>query len=418
MPFESLRLRTTTVRVVTAPMRANLLRAGAAALLLVVQPVRGGLKPTCAVLDFETLEGLTEGQARMISARISAEFALSGDYLMIERHQVQRVLEENEFGMICSETACAVEAGRFLAASHVVIGTVGKFGSLYAINTRLVSVETGVVRAQATTDHEGRLEDLLRVAAVASARTLLGRRPAEAAGGEALERRRLPLGGGVSLELVHVPAGSFIMGTNTGDGDAQPAHEVTIARPFWIGVTEVTRRQYRAVMGVAAPREASGFPVSVSWQDAEAFCRKLTALAAGAGNGLGVCRLPREQEWEYACRGGTEGRFFFTGGLTALGDYAWYAANSGCRPRAAGMLEPNPWGLRDILGNAWEWCEDWYDAYPGAQRRNEFMGTQRRVLRGGSCLSNTRLLSSYGRSGDVPTASDPTTGFRVVAEQP
>jgi formylglycine-generating enzyme required for sulfatase activity len=130
----------------------------------------------------------------------------------------------------------------------------------------------------------------------------------------------------------------------------------------------------------------------------------------------GTFRLPAEAEWEYACRAGTTGRFPFDGGISQLAAHAWYNKNAQGQSRQVGQRQSNPWGLCDMLGNVWEWCEDWYAAYPGAETSNKFMGREMRVLRGGSYVGNSTQLSCSGRSGGIPDERSKGVGFRVVLE--
>ncbi len=222
------------------------------------------------------------------------------------------------------------------------------------------------------------------------------------------------LGGGVRMDFEYVSPGQFSMGSNEGDEDERPAHSMRVDRGFWIGRTEVTEGQWQKLMGMSVSGGIADSlkPVEgVSWNDAQAFCKKLNET--GMAGGL-KCRLPTEAEWEYACRGGTTGRFFFEGGVPTLGRYAWYGKNAHGGGQPVGQLEANPKGLRDMLGNVWEWCEDWYAAYPGAENANSFMGQQARVLRGGSYANNSSMISCSGRSGAAPDDRSKGVGFRVV----
>jgi formylglycine-generating enzyme required for sulfatase activity len=152
---------------------------------------------------------------------------------------------------------------------------------------------------------------------------------------------------------------------------------------------------------------------AVNWSDARAFCKRLNERYPA---GPGVFRLPIEAEWERACRGETSGRFWFEGGIAQLGRYAWYSRNASGHTRPAGGLTPNSLGLHDMLGNVWEWCEDWYGPYPGAENSNTFMGQQLRVLRGGSFANHSSMMSCSSRSGTSPDAREKGVGFRVVME--
>ena len=199
----------------------------------------------------------------------------------------------------------------------------------------------------------------------------------------------LDLGGGVTMKMVLIRPGKFMMGspeTEKGRFDHEVQHEVTISKPFYMGVTEVTQAQYEAVMGTN-PSHFKGAtkPVEpVSWNDAAEFCKKLSEKTRQA------VRLPTEAEWEYACRAGTQTAFSFGDDPSALGDYAWWDGNSGKTPHPVGQKKPNAWGLYDMHGNVWEWCADWYEGLQkgpvtdpsGPATDNGVRGS--RVLRGGA----------------------------------
>jgi formylglycine-generating enzyme required for sulfatase activity len=180
------------------------------------------------------------------------------------------------------------------------------------------------------------------------------------------------------MTLKLIPAGEFMMGSPADDKGAfdneKPQHRVTISRPFYLGVTEVTQGQYRAVTG-QSPSSFKGsddLPVEcVSWYDALAFCNSLSAkegrtpfyriegqnVEIPAQNGEGY-RLPTEGEWEYACRAGIPGRFGFGDDDRMLDLYAWHAGNSDGKTHPVGQKRPNSLGLYDMHGNVWERCWD------------------------------------------------------------
>jgi formylglycine-generating enzyme required for sulfatase activity len=181
-----------------------------------------------------------------------------------------------------------------------------------------------------------------------------------------------------------LPGGTFMM----GDDDETP-HQVTLTQPFELGVYEVTQEQYEAVMGTNPSRfKGSQNPVEqVSWDEAVEFCQRLSELPADKSEGY-TYRLPREAEWEYACRAGTTTEYSFGDGDGLLRDYAWYEDNSTKMTRSVGQKRPNQWGLYDMHGNVWEWCQDWYGDFqngiaidPTGPASNDS-----RVLRGGSFL--------------------------------
>jgi formylglycine-generating enzyme required for sulfatase activity len=177
--------------------------------------------------------------------------------------------------------------------------------------------------------------------------------------------------------FVFIPPGTFRMGSPTNEidryGDEGPQVDVTISRGFWMGNYEVSQGEYLAVMGTN-PSFFKGDlsrPVEmVSRADATNYCWTLTQGERAAGRIPVNCvyRLPSEAEWEYACRASTSDRRFSYGddtGYTNLTDYAWYYDNSGSTTHPVGQKLPNPWGLYDMYGNVFEWCQDWYGPYPG-----------------------------------------------------
>jgi formylglycine-generating enzyme required for sulfatase activity len=159
-----------------------------------------------------------------------------------------------------------------------------------------------------------------------------------------------------SIKFMIIPSGSFMMGSVEGEGekDEHPQHKVTLDS-FWIGIYEVTQKQYQDIMG----RNPSYFkgenlPVEqVTWDDAQEFCKKFSEKYNVK------MRLPTEAEWEYACRAGATSQYYW--GKELDGDYCWYKKNSGDITHPVGEKKPNAWGLYDMAGNIWEWCMDWYN---------------------------------------------------------
>jgi eukaryotic-like serine/threonine-protein kinase len=192
---------------------------------------------------------------------------------------------------------------------------------------------------------------------------------------------KVTLPGGVRMEMVRIAAGSFQMGSPASEEghepDEVPVHAVTIRQDFYIGKTEVTQEQWQALMKGwpdpgKAPAEKFGlgknYPAYfISWHDSQKFIEALNAHIRKTGQGPATFRLPTEAEWEYACRAGTKTPFFF-GDLKRAGDYMWFTDNNttkAAKPVATKL--PNPWGVHDMSGNVWEWCQDWYhSSYEGA----------------------------------------------------
>jgi sulfatase modifying factor 1 len=228
------------------------------------------------------------------------------------------------------------------------------------------------------------------------------------------------------IELVYIPAGSFTMGSPHGeegrDGDEGPQHQVTLSQGFYLGKTEVTQAQWEKVMGKKPSyfkNAGANAPVEqVSWDDCQAFCQ-------AAGSGL---RLPMESEWEYACRAGTRTAFHYGDSLDASmanfnGNYP-YGEGKKSEYRettiAVGQFKPNAWGLYDMHGNVWEWCQDWKGDYPaGAVRdpRGPDSGADR-VVRGGGWYFDAWLCRSAVRGGDGPVSRNSHYGLRVACSAP
>ena len=219
----------------------------------------------------------------------------------------------------------------------------------------------------------------------------------------------------VGLVLVPIEGGTFSMGSISGNSDEQPVTTVTLS-PFWLAKTEVTQKQWEAVMGGNPSHFKGGqLPVeNVTWDDAMEFCRKLTERERQAGRlptGT-IYTLPTEAQWEYACRAGTTGDY--AGEVDAM---AWYAKNSGAATHAVGTKQANAWGLHDMHGNVWEWCEDWYaDKLPGGSV-SDFKGAASgsfRVYRGGCWCFDAANCRSAFRFRFSPGLRVVILGFRLA----
>ena len=212
----------------------------------------------------------------------------------------------------------------------------------------------------------------------------------------------------IGMKFVLIEPGRFMMGLEEA-GREIPPHTVAITQPFYLGAYPVTQSEYQAVMGSnwCYFNGNSRLPVeSVSWNEAVAFSERLSQLAGGVPNGA-CFRLPTEAEWEYGCRAGSTGQWCFGDNKLSLGDYAWFEENSGKRTHPVGEKKPNAWGLHDMHGNVFEWCEDLYD--------KDGVG---RVYRGGSWLSFATRCRSAERSVIDPSSSSSYLGFRLVLGSP
>ena len=236
---------------------------------------------------------------------------------------------------------------------------------------------------------------------------------------------------GVRLKLAYVAPGSFQMGSNEGEADEKPVHEVQLSHGFWMGTVAVTQAEYKAVM-LGGAESASGagtdpstfkdarHPVeTVSWDDAVAFCEKLTVRERVAGRlpAGHEYRLPTEAEWEYAARGGSESRGFTYSGSNSATEVAWHDANSGNCTHPVGQKQPNELGLYDMSGNVWEWtCSAWANPYDGAEQRcvSNSDAKSARVVRGGSWYVISRNARAAIRSYFVPEFRYFNLGLRLA----
>ena len=237
----------------------------------------------------------------------------------------------------------------------------------------------------------------------------------------------------IGMEFVLVPAGAFMMGSENGEATEKPVHRVTIGKDFYMGKYEVTQAEWQQVMGNNPSyfKNCDECPAdTITWNDAQEFIRRMNAK----GDGF-TYRLPSEAEWEYACRAGTTGDY--AGNLDAM---AWYFDNSGDAPmkdsewseekvqantnhnrsHPVGQKQPNAFGLYDMHGNVWEWCEDvWHGNYQGAPTDGSAWlkggDPKQRILRGASWYYNAPILRSAYRRSNTPDHQSNGYGLRLVA---
>ena len=238
---------------------------------------------------------------------------------------------------------------------------------------------------------------------------------------------RLP--GGAAMEFVWIAPGTFLMGSPTSDEMADdeewPQHEVTITQGFWLGKYEVTQEQWEAVMGTTPWVERDNVQanpnhpaVYISWNDTQAFIEKLNAAM-----GEELYRLPTEAEWEYACRAGTTTRWSFGDDESQLKEYAWYWDNAcdvgECYAHAVGLKKPNPWGLYDMHGNVWEWCQDRYESYTSRAQTDPAgpVSGFDRTHRGGYFDATARVTRSALRGSIAPDFIHGGVGVRLLRSQ-
>ena len=211
------------------------------------------------------------------------------------------------------------------------------------------------------------------------------------------------------IEFVLIPAGEFMMGSQVwyGRSKEKPVHKVRLTKPFYLSKYEVTQGQYEGIVGRNPSRfKGANNPVErVSWEDCQGFVKKL-------GPGF---RLPTEAEWEYACRAGSTTRYCCGSDSSALSDYAWYS-KAGGKTHPVGQKKPNAWGLYDMHGNVFEWCQDRWGKYPTGSVTDPTgpTGGYCRAFRGGGWDVTAGGCRSAFREGYVPEDRDDNLGCRLA----
>ncbi len=236
------------------------------------------------------------------------------------------------------------------------------------------------------------------------------------------------------IEMVRIPGGMFRMGSEDGQDDERPVHDVRVDA-FWMDRTEVTQAQYtKLIQPNPAHFKGPNRPVEmIAWTSAALYCNKRSRA-----EGLEPCydeetaacnfdadgyRLPTEAEWEYACRAGSTTAFSFGDDPRELPRYAWFADNADKTTHPVARKKPNPWGLFDMHGNVAEWCNDVYaDGYYKTSPKDNPRGPdegEQCVLRGGAWNSSATACRSAYRVGENPGFADAcfaqdAIGFRCV----
>jgi formylglycine-generating enzyme required for sulfatase activity len=227
------------------------------------------------------------------------------------------------------------------------------------------------------------------------------------------------------VEMVLIPGGSFEMGSVREYETDETPHEVVVDA-FYLDKYEVTQEEYERVMGKNPSRKkVPDHPVDqIRWADAATYCNarsRLEGLQPAYDPETWVCdfdadgyRLPTEAEWECAARAGTKTTYSFGDDPSKLGLHAWFKRNSTGGPHAVAEKEPNPWGLCDMYGNVWEWCNDFYqeDYYQQSPARNPRGPTagENRVVRGGCWDSKPDMCRSSYRNYEDPGYTDACFG--------
>lgn len=231
----------------------------------------------------------------------------------------------------------------------------------------------------------------------------------------------------INSRMVYISSGAFLMGSppsEKGRYKDEEQHKITLTKGFYIGITEITQGQWKQIMGDHSSRfEASheNHPVGlISWNECQEFIMKLNRKEKSLRY-----RLPTEAEWEYACRAGS-GAAFTNGAISQvkcghdpnLDKVGWYCGNAKDETQSVAQKEPNAWGLYDMHGNAWEWCQDWYEERTSGSNINPkgpASGTSK-VFRGGGWGLPARSCRSAFRDHYAPDLKCKLLGFRLVRE--
>ena len=245
------------------------------------------------------------------------------------------------------------------------------------------------------------------------------------------------------MHFVFVPAGEFVMGSPADEkerGNNEAQHRVTQTKPFYLGKHEVTQAEWKKVTG-NSPSNLKGDrnPVEkVSWDDCQEFIKKLSTSLRSPSSGLTSSKagrgawsegraghessgrfcfgLPTEAQWEYACRAGATTRFSFGDRDDHSSDYAWYFVNANRKTHPVGQKKPNAWGLYDMHGNVWEWCDDRYGEYATGSVKDTVGPSSgvHRVFRGGSWYTAARYCRAAFRGWDWPRSRNIGRGLRLA----
>jgi len=240
--------------------------------------------------------------------------------------------------------------------------------------------------------------------------------PARRAG----EEHEFEIAPGVKIVMCWIPPGEFLMGSPISEkyrNNNEYQHRVEVTYGFWLAKTQITQEQWRSIMGSNPShfiKNGDERPVEgMSWLDVcgdepehEGFLDRINKLTTTGGR----YHLPTESQWEYACRAGTTGAYYWN-----LDEVAWYRKNSGGATHPVGQKMPNVWGLHDMLGNVWEWCADWYEEYSigvvehTAKPRLE----PYRVYRGGGWNNSSYNCRAATRNNYIPINNN-YVGFRIA----
>jgi formylglycine-generating enzyme required for sulfatase activity len=381
------------------------------------------------------------GYAQELTSILVSEINKLGRYEVYSQENVRTLAgwtgERMKLG--CTSAQCLMALGQ-MDMAKLISGSVGKIGNRYSVSLSLFDTQNA--KAEKALSEFCRSEDELIELVQKTARQLLGT-PGELAAAEKKELDKT-FTNSAGMEFALIPAGKFMMGSPGSESgrveNEGPQREVQITKPFYMGKCVVKVSEFREFVKAAqfkTDAERNGgayvpakekwqrkeglhwmspgfsqkddYPViCVAWSDAMEYCKWLAKKTGHA------YRLPTEAEWEYACRAGTQQAYSFGPDARELTKYGWYTENSGGKTRLVGQKKANSWGLFDMHGNVFEWCQDWYGNYaagPAVDPVGPPQGSNR-VLRGGSWASPAKDLRCAQRRGGL--WGTVYVGFRLV----
>jgi formylglycine-generating enzyme required for sulfatase activity len=318
---------------------------------------------------------------------------------------------------IAAEDRADKEFSKFVAKAEdelAVAEEACKFGRFAAAAESLNVAENALCDLQTAKRAREEAERKATEEAERKARAEAERKEREWIGSRAGERKTIRIGS-QEVALRWCPSGTFTMGSpasEEGRHISEMQYRVTLTKGFWMGETQVTQGLWKEVMGSNPSLNKSGddYPVeNVSWNDCQEFLRKLNARTPQSGL---TWALPTEAQWEYACRAGSTGAYAGNGRLDDMG---WYIANSGNTTHPVARKKPNAWGLYDMHGNVWEWCQN--DPFGAVTDPTGAVSGSDRVLRGGGYWGKPQFCRSAYRNWDSPGDRYWSHGFRLLAFQ-
>jgi formylglycine-generating enzyme required for sulfatase activity len=290
-------------------------------------------------------------------------------------------------------------------------------GGGYFMSARLIDVETATLTATARPQKFTNIDEIEKTCEAVTASIFESGFSNNSSSSSNTQRHP------AEPEMIFVQGGTFRMGCmqdqDTCDTGETPRHQVTVS-DFYIGRYEVTQAQWKLLMGTDIRQqvaenylygEGDNYPMyCVSWQEVQEFVSRLSTATGKS------YRLPTEAEWEYAARGGRKSKGYKFSGSNFVENVAWFMDNSGNSIHPVGTKQPNELGIYDMSGNVWEWCYDWYGAYPAAAQSNPIgpsSGTCRVIRGGGWNYGVSRCRVAYRR--DIkPDNCGNILGFRLV----